>query len=122
MKGRKADETWKSLLDWIGSLHFNRSLRAPRCADLTILFDALYHSMRLVEEPNDLASDVLPPRLLVVHDAGGSGEDDVAKLTRGQELDDPLLHLAQLDIVPRADNASLVEAGNGVSMARQGSA
>ena len=66
----------------------------------------------LVEEPNDLASDVLSPRLLVVHDAGRGGENDVAELTRGQKLDNPLLHVAQLDVVAGADNAGLVEAGD----------
>ena len=36
----------------------------------------------LVEESNDLAGDMLPPRLFVVHNAGGGGENDVAELTR----------------------------------------
>ncbi len=65
----------------------------------------------LVEEADDLARHVLSPRLLVVHDAGGGGEDDVAELTGGQELDDPLLHVAELHVVARADDAGLVEAG-----------
>ena len=64
----------------------------------------------LVEEAEDLASDVLPPGLLVVHDAGGGGEDDAAELTRGEELDDPLLEVAELDVVAGADDAGLVEA------------
>lgn len=54
---------------------------------------------------------MLSPCLFVVHDAGGGGEDDVAELTRREELDDPLLHVAQLDVVTRADDTSLVEAG-----------
>jgi len=66
---------------------------------------------RLVKEADDLACDVLSPRLLVVHDAGGGGEDDVAELTRWQKLDNPLLHVAELDVVARADDTSLVEAG-----------
>ncbi len=65
----------------------------------------------LVEEADDLARHVLSPRLLVVHDAGGGGEDDVAELTRGQELDDPLFHVAELHVVARADDTGLVEAG-----------
>lgn len=64
----------------------------------------------LVEETDNLASDVLPPRLLVVHDARGGGEDDVTELTRGQELDDPLLEVAELDVVAGADDAGLVQA------------
>lgn len=53
---------------------------------------------------------MLPPGLLVVHDTGRGGEDDVAELTRGKELDNPLLEVAQLDVVARADDAGLVEA------------
>ena len=48
--------------------------------------------------------------LLVVHDTGRGSEDDVAELTRGKELDDPLLEVAELDVVARADNTGLVEA------------
>jgi hypothetical protein len=53
---------------------------------------------------------VLPPGLLVVHDTGRGGEDDVAELTRGQQLDDPLLHVAELDVVAGGDDAGLVDA------------
>ena len=67
-------------------------------------------SSRLVEEANDLASNVLPPGLLVVHDTGRGGEDDVAELTRGKELDNPLLEVAELDVVAGRDDTSLVQA------------
>ena len=66
--------------------------------------------IHLVEETDDLARNVLPPRLLVVHDTSRSGEHDVAKLTRWQEVDDPLLHVLELDIVAGADDAGLVDA------------
>jgi hypothetical protein len=46
----------------------------------------------------------------VVHDAGRSGEHDVAELTGWQKLDDPLLHVDELDVVTWADNTSLVDA------------
>ena len=95
----------------IDSLHLACSRRAPRYALGKFVPDAFITGAHLVEETNDLASDVLPPRLLVVHDAGRGGQDDVAELTRGQELDDPLLHVAELDVVARADDAGLVEAG-----------
>ena len=52
---------------------------------------------------------MLSPGLLVVHDASGGGEDDVAELTRWEELSDPLLHVTELDVVAWADDASLVE-------------
>ena len=71
--------------------------------------------LRLIEETDDLASDVLPPRLLVVHDAGGSGQDDVPELTGWQEVDHPLLHVAQLDVEARADDTGLVDAGQNIS-------
>ena len=66
----------------------------------------------LVEEADDLARDVLPPRLLMVHDAGRGGKDDVAELTRRQEHDDPLLQVLQLNVVARIDDTTLVEAEN----------
>lgn len=66
--------------------------------------------MPLVEETDDLAGNVLATGLLVVHDTGGGGEDDVAELTRWQELDDPLLEVGELDVVAWGDDTSLVEA------------
>jgi len=59
---------------------------------------------------------VLSPGLLVVHDASGGGEDDVAELTRWQELDDPLLKVTKLYVVAWADDTGLVEAVKAVSM------
>ena len=63
----------------------------------------------LVKEAQDLASDVLPPGLLVVHDASRGGEHDVTELTRGQQVDDPLLELVELDVVAGRDNTRLVQ-------------
>ena len=53
---------------------------------------------------------MLPAGLLVVHDTGGGGEDDVAELTGRQELDNPLLEVAELDVVAGRDNTGLVDA------------
>jgi len=64
----------------------------------------------LVEETDDLAGDVLATGLLVVHDAGRGGEDNVAELTGGEELDNPLLELAEADVVAGGDDTALVEA------------
>ena len=64
----------------------------------------------LVEETKDLAGNVLPPGLLVVHDTGGGGEDDVTELTRGKQLDDPLLEVTELDVVAGRDDTGLVDA------------
>ena len=48
----------------------------------------------LVKETDDLASHVLPSRLLMVHDTSGCGQNNVAELTRWQQFDDPLLEIA----------------------------
>jgi hypothetical protein len=64
----------------------------------------------LVEETNDLASDVLAAGLLVVHDTGRGGEDDVAELTGREQLDNPLLELGETDVVAGRDDSDLVEA------------
>ena len=65
---------------------------------------------RLVEEANDLAPDVLATRLLLVHDPGGGGEDNVAELTGRQEPYHPLLEVRKTDVVARRDDTSLVQA------------
>jgi len=72
----------------------------------------LSHHSHLVEETNDLASNVLSPGLLVVHDTGRGGKDNVTELTRWKELDNPLLEVTELNVVARADDTGLVEAGN----------
>jgi hypothetical protein len=64
---------------------------------------------RLVEETEELASNVLAASLLVVHDTSGGGQDDEAELTRGQELDSPLLEVTELDGVAGVDDTALVE-------------
>lgn len=64
----------------------------------------------LVEETEDLSSNVLAASLLVVHDTGRGGQDNVTELTGGEELDDPLLHIAELDVVAGGDDTGLVEA------------
>lgn len=65
--------------------------------------------IRLVEEANDLARDVLATGLLVVHDTSGGGQDNVAELTRGQQTDSPLLEVCKLDVVAGRDDTGLVE-------------
>ena len=53
---------------------------------------------------------MLAASLLVVHDTGGGGQDDVTELTRRKELDDPLLDIAKLDVVAGRDDTGLVDA------------
>jgi hypothetical protein len=68
------------------------------------------YSCNLVEETQNLSGNVLPAGLLVVHDTGRGGEDNVTELTRRKQLDNPLLHVAELDVVAGRDNTGLVDA------------
>lgn len=52
---------------------------------------------------------MLATGLLVVHDTGRGGENHVAELTSGQQLDDPLLEIGQTDVVAGRDDTGLVE-------------
>lgn len=63
----------------------------------------------LVEETEDLASNVLPASFLVVHDTGGGREDNVSELTGWEKVDGPFFQLAELDIVTGGDDTSLVD-------------
>jgi hypothetical protein len=68
------------------------------------------HNAPLIEETQNLASDMLSPRLLVVHDTGRCGKNNESELTGREQLHNPLLHVSQLDVVARADDTNLVEA------------
>jgi hypothetical protein len=46
----------------------------------------------------------------MVHDTSRCCQDDVAELTRWQQLDNPLLEIAELDVVSGGDDTGLVEA------------
>jgi hypothetical protein len=50
--------------------------------------------------------------LLVVHDTGRGGEDDVTELAGRQETGNPLLDLVQLDVETGGDDTGLVDASN----------
>lgn len=50
--------------------------------------------------------------LLVVHDTGRGGQDDVTELAGGQETGNPLLDLVQLDVETGGDNTGLVDASD----------
>lgn len=65
--------------------------------------------LHLVEETEELASNVLAASLLVVHDTSGGGQDDETELTGRKELGGPLLEVTELDGVAGVDNTSLVE-------------
>ena len=50
--------------------------------------------------------------LLVVHDTGRGGQDDVAELAGRQETGNPLLELVQLDVETGGDDTGLVDASD----------
>lgn len=52
---------------------------------------------------------MLATGLLVVHNTSRGGQDNVAELTSGQQLDDPLLEISETDVVSGRDDTSLVE-------------
>lgn len=74
------------------------------------VFRFVLKRLHLVEEAEELASNVLAASLLVVHDTGGGGQDDVTELTRGEQLGGPLLEVTELDGVTGVDNTTLVQA------------
>jgi len=46
----------------------------------------------------------------VIHDTGGGGDHDVAELTRGKDVADPLIEAVEGNIEARRDNTALVDA------------
>ena len=52
---------------------------------------------------------MLAAGLLVIHDTGRGGQDNVAELTSGQQLGDPVLEVGETDVVAGGDDTSLVE-------------
>ena len=52
------------------------------------------------EEAKDLAAEVLPLGLLVVHDAAGGGEHNLAELPGGQQVVRPLLDVVDGNVEP----------------------
>jgi len=63
----------------------------------------------LVEETKNLSCHVLASSLLVVHNTSGGGKDNVTELTSWQELDNPLLEIADADVVAGRDDTAFVE-------------
>lgn len=52
---------------------------------------------------------MLSSRLLVVHDPRAGSQDDVPELTRWQQLDNPFLQIAELDVISWRNDTGLVE-------------
>jgi len=66
-------------------------------------------ALSLVKESDNLSRDMLPPSFLMVHDASRGSEDNVAKLTRGEQTDNPLFHVGEADVVAGRNASSLVD-------------
>lgn len=63
----------------------------------------------LVEVTQNLTTGVLPTCLVVVHDAGGGGQNNDTERTGGQQLLHPLLDTAQGNVEAGRDDAALVD-------------
>lgn len=74
-----------------------------------VFLNPFLERLHLVEETEELASNVLATSLLVVHDTSGGGQNDVAELTGGKKLSSPLLEVTELDGVAGVDNTTLVK-------------
>lgn len=61
---------------------------------------------------------MLATSLLVVHDTGGGSQDDETELTRGEQLDNPLLEVTELNVVTGVDDTGLVQAVNSSEIAQ----
>merc|ERR1712070_983914 len=69
----------------------------------------LSNDENLVEETEDLASNLLATGLVVAHDALGGGEHNMAELTGWQKIGDPLLGIPSSEIKARRDDTTLVD-------------
>lgn len=77
-----------------------------------LFLNSFLERLHLVEEAKELASNVLAASLLVVHDTGGGGQDNVTELTGRKKLGSPLLEVTELNGVAGVDNTTLVETGD----------
>jgi len=68
----------------------------------------------LEEEAEDFASDVLPSRLLVIHDPGRRRHHDETKLSRWEKIGRPLLHLIDGDVESGRDDAAFIQSSRQV--------
>ena len=63
----------------------------------------------LEEKAEDLPPEMLPPGLLVVHDAPGGGENDEPELSAREKVVGPLLDVVDRHIKPGRDDSALIE-------------
>lgn len=70
------------------------------------------YTMHLVEVAKDLAGNVLPAGLLVVHNTGRGRQDDETERTGGKHARHPTLDLVQRHRVTGRDDTALVDAAD----------
>jgi hypothetical protein len=76
----------------------------------SVCYSLTYLSVRnLEEESEDLASSVLSAGLLVVHDAVGGGQNELAELTRGKQIRSQLVDLIQGHVESGRDDTAFVQ-------------
>ena len=52
---------------------------------------------------------MLPPRLLMVHNARARRQHNIPKLSARQQLHDPFFEIDDSDVIPRGDDACLID-------------
>ena len=62
-----------------------------------------------VEVAKHFATSVFSFGLFVVHDSEGGGEDDIAKLSGGQDVVDELLEVLQFKIISWGDHTAFIQ-------------
>lgn len=63
----------------------------------------------LEEESENLSSQMLSSGLLVIHDSGGGGKDEISELTGWEEGVGVLLQIVKTDVETWGDDGGLVE-------------
>lgn len=70
----------------------------------------------LVEVAQDLARDMLSTSLVMIDDARGSGEHDMAGLAGREKSNNPLLQVTQNHVETRTDDAAPVQSKEGLGV------
>ncbi|KAL6044480.1 hypothetical protein QOT17_010221 [Balamuthia mandrillaris] len=63
----------------------------------------------LIEETEDLATSSAASCFFVIHNAVGSSQNKVTKLTRGKKVRSPLLDILELNVESGGDDTTLVD-------------
>lgn len=64
----------------------------------------------LEEEAQNLASQMFSSGLFMIHNTAGGGQNNIAKLTRGQQVVGPLFNVVDGNIEAGRDDTALIQA------------